>query len=614
MQHKRNNMNIQSREKDNDLLLKCQRNTWIFDNTTYIVEATFDDLTDERASRSRRVIKSYDWYYPHEFEGYHVHNEEIRKLLAVECTVSGLKRLLDTATDNGLFKAEFDEYGLVQTSTAKENLSMNTNRWITDCIHNLTLVEGDEDKSKIIRMLASFYCTNTEQDAFVRIIKDPQLFRDPTDAREGVAHIFKIEQIQGEIILKRDPEWANNKRLESHGLALKTFCDFLIKKTSQVTAHKAKDVCKAIAFLGLYFQAIDYPTAPSAGAWEEVPFSGGLSWDTEAIRQGLVSLNNLLFGINGDAEFRNMIRDSAKHVASLAGKTGDIALFFDESVLNKLIQAGARQVNLRVRQKAEAPGMRSHDASLAFLAQSDLDLVEIEDPSESSIHSAQLYMELLEALELSLVRKNGMIRYESFALEHEKERSFFDSYLNLNYWLSLDEEGYFNPVRTKLIREFESYDASDPEILRKRTMLGIPDREAEWFLVSEMSLAYTKQAQRLLGPIRHGSENQRKIALALFKRCKNKAFEYLKRGYARVTPNKSRMSVSAVKSNGEECEPWKIPEAYEWIRVRANVVNKGDTGYVERTLPGVNTPLAWASASLKVATKKLISLLMSGVE
>lgn len=600
------------KETCSDLLLQCQRKIWEFDGSTYRVETTMHDLTEERARRSRRVLGAYNWYFPEKFEDFFIHNKEIRNLLLGDCTIPGLKNLRDTAIAKGLFKAEFDENGLVKTCTAKENPSMNINRWITDSIHNLTLVDDDEGKSKIIRLLASFYCTSIEQAAFVRVIKAPWLFRNPNDAKEGVAHIFQIEQVEGEVILKRDPDWANNKRLESHGLALRTFCDFLLGNLAkQADRDTEEDICKAIASLGLYFQAIDYPTAPSAGAWEEVPLPGGLSWDTEAIRQGLVSLDQLIFGFNGNDEYRKKIQNSAKHIVTLAGKFGSDSLFTDKNVLNQLIQAGTKQVRLRIRQKAEAPGMRSRDASLAFLAQSDLDLVDIKDPSERSIETARLYINLLEDLELGLVRKNGMIRYEPFALKPKKDRSFFDSYLNLNYWISFDEEGYFNPVRTKLIRDFESFDASDPEILRKRTKLGIPDREAEWFLVTEMAIAYTKQARRLLLPIWSGSESQRKTAHDLFMRCKDKAYEYLKRGYARVTPSKPKTSKAAIKSNGEDCEPWKIPEAYEWIRIRANIVNKGNEGFVERTLPGANTPLAWASASLKIATDAVYLLLIS---
>ncbi len=601
-----------SKITDNDPLLKLRRKTWDFDGQKYRVDVTSHDLADERAGRSRRVLESYNWYSPENFDGFFVHNEEILDLLKVTLTVSDVKKLKDTATAKGLFNAELDEYGMVRTSNAEENPSMHINRWITDSIYNLSLVDDDESKKKIIHILARFYCTSTEQDAFVRVINAPWLFRDSGNAQEGVAHIFRIEEDEGEIIIKRDPGWANNKRLESHGLALRTFCDFLLQKVAgQADEDSDSKICKAIASLAFYFQAIDYPTAPSAGVWEEIPFSGGLSWDTEAIRQGLVSLDKLLFGPGNNIMYREMITASAKDIAANTKNVNGYELFTDRKLLSKLIQAGTEQVRLRVRQRAEAPGMRKHDASLAFLAQSDLDLADIEDPSERSLETVRLYLELLNELEINLVRENGMIRYEPFSIKQDKSFIFFDSYLNLNYWLSFDEEGFFNPERTKLIREFESFDASDQEVLQKRTMLGVPQREAEWFLVTEMSMAYAKQAQRLFEIMGKGSEMQRKQTLDLFDQCKNKACEYLKRGYARITPATRGASKTAVKSNGEDCPLWAVPEAYEWIRIRADVLGREDHDYVERALPGANTPLAWAGASLKNATEKVFSLLLS---
>jgi hypothetical protein len=604
-----------------DLLFPCQREAWGFDGQTHKVEVTALDLVDERTWRSQRVIKAYDRYEPQKFRSFLVHNQEVARLfleLPEFVDLPAIERLRDRALHNELFEADFDDSGLVVTSTAPENKNMNINRWITDSIHNLVLVEDEERKGAIVRLLAKFYCTPTEQTAFKRIIENPWLYRNPDDAQEGVAHIFQVDNINGEIHLQRDPTWANNKRLESHGLALRTFCEFLSGNLVKEARHAVEgEICKAIASLALYFQAIDYPTAPSAGAWEEVPLPGGLSWDTEAIRQGFVALQELMFdeNVKGIDSYRAAIRVSASRLAALAGRAGADVLFRDQETLAELICDGSKQIRLRVRQRAEAPGMRSRDASLAFLSQSDLELFESEDKYERTLETARLYKELLDDLEAGLVRESGMIRYEPFARRPGEERDFFDSYLTVNYWLGFDEEGYFNPTRTRLIKEFESSDASDPEVLMKRTKLGIRKREAEWFLVTEMSRGYTKQAQRLryiLGE--QISDEQRQKVETLFHDCKAKAYEYLMRGYARITPSQARAETDAqnflIKANGEICRPWELPEAYEWIRIRANAVNKGDVGFVERVLPGANTSLAWAATSLKMATEEMRRLLL----
>lgn len=603
------------------LILPCQRRKWKApDGKEHDVEITEADLVDERTWRSKRVIESYNCYQPKEFQGFLVHNDEILKFLPEAGTLEGLDELYKTAKSHDLFEAKRDRYGLVVTSTAEENPQMNINRWITDSIHNLDLIEDKEGKAIIIRMLATFYCTPTEESAFIRIIGNPKLFRDfrdPSHAKEGVAHIFQIENIEGKINLKRDPNWGNNRRLESHGLALCTFCSFLLGELAEeVRQPEEHEICKAIAGLGLYFQAIDYPTAPSAGAWEEIPLPGGLSWDTEAIRRGFVALKRLMLK-TGDAtikSYQTVIRREALLIASRAG--GSDMLFKNEEELekelNELIERGRKQVSDRIRQKAEAPEMRSCDASLAFLAQSDDDLVLVEnqDEYERTIETVQLYMELLKGLESRLVRKSGMIRYEPFSHEPGGEPVLFDSYLTANYWLSFDEEGYFNPIRTQLVKKFESSDTSDLEILKERNQLGISDREAEWFLITEMARGYAKQAQRLQTLERRQnvlelSKDQHKKVLKLFEKCKNKAGEYLTRGYARITP-----TMTVIKANGEKCHSWSIPEAYEWVRICANAVGKGETGFSEKVLPGANTSLAWAAASLKMATQEVRKLLV----
>jgi hypothetical protein len=598
------------------LLFPCQRTTWDFNGQTHNVEVTALDLVDERTWRSKRVLDAYDWYEPQKFRGFLVHNEEVGEILPEAYNLPGIKKLRDTATHHHLFVADFDEYGLVVTSTAPENRNMNVNRWITDSIHNLVLVENPEQKRTITRLLAKFYCTPSEQTIFREIIENPSLYLNPNNAEKGVAHIFQVENVKGKISLNRDPTWKNNKRLESHGLALRAFCRFLVDQATDESCPAEGEICKAIASLALYFQAIDYPTAPSAGAWEEVPLPGGLSWDTEAIRQGFVALKNLMFDASdlGVDSYREAIRRSARRLAALAGRAGAEALFTDQEALMELIDAGSEQIRLRVRQRAEAPGMRSRDSSLAFLAQSDLELSVSEDEYESTWETVRLYKELLDDLETGLVRESGMIRYEPFACKPDEEREFFDSYLTANYWLGFDEEGYFNPTRTRLIKEFESSDASDPEVLEKRTKLGIREHEAEWFLVTEMSRGYAKQAQRLRSILSSPISDEEHLNVeSLINDCTAKACEYLMRGYARITPSQALERTEEprvpIKANGEVCHPWALPEAYEWVRIRARAVSQGEVGFVERVLPGANTSLAWAAASLKMATEEVMHLL-----
>lgn len=590
-------------KKLNQLLLQpCKRDTWSFDGEVFAVELTAQDLVEERTWRSLNVVENFNAYEPEIFRGFLVHNPEVRKLLDNAHTREGLEALRDAATAHGVFEPEFDG-ALVVTSTAPENINMNVNRWITDSVHNLALVEDAEKRAAIIRLLAKFYCTSDEQMAFRYVIKYPEHYRDEHDSKTGVAHLFRITYMDGETLLKRDETWNNNKRLESHGLALRTFCDFLL--TSSAAQTSEEDVCKAIASLGLYFQAIEYPTAPSAGAWEEVPLPGGLSWDTEAIRQGFVKLKELMFGSSsGKDAYRQRIAWHANHLASVTGCAGIDTLFTDEKATDEQINIGTDQVRLRILQKAEAPGMRSRDSSLSFLAQSDLELVTEGSAFERVTGTVKHYIALLEYLEAGIVRQNGMIRYEPSSLQPGQERLLFDSYLTVNYWLGFDEEGYFNPTKTRLVKAFESMDTSEAEAFTKRMRLGVPNREAEWFTVSEIARAYAKQVHRLKSLLSENlSSDERKEVESLIVLCKEKAIEFVMRGYARITPDVS------TKSNGEPCPAWSLPEAYEWVRIRSRAVGRGADGFSERVLAGPNTTLAWAASSLKRATQEVLEIL-----
>jgi hypothetical protein len=395
------------------LIDPCQRTQWTFDGEVHPVTLSAADLVDGRTWASLRVIEGFDGYQPARLQGFLVHDAAVAAALAGDDR--GDRRLetlqrLTAIVQRSLFQPVLDEAGLVVTSTAPENRSMHGNRWVTDCVHTLALLTPSL-RPNVIHFLAAHYTSAEEQAAFHRVIARPELYRSMADAREGVAHIFQVERTGQEWVTRRDSAWFNNKRLESHGLALRTFCEYLLGELGAAPGPPEDRVCRAVAALALYLQAIDYVSAPSAGAWEEIPLPGGLSWDTEAIRQGFVALQRLLFsrpasikmGITMGASGAR-IADEGRRLAALAGKPGAAALFEDPAPVQRLIDDGAAVVRQRVFLRAEAPGYRGLDASLAFLAQSDVRVAE--DPAEN----ARAYRALLDALEGALVRPSGMIR------------------------------------------------------------------------------------------------------------------------------------------------------------------------------------------------------------
>lgn len=543
-------------------------------------------VPEDRAAATRLVVDRFDWYRPTRHPaGFLVHNEAVaRTIAATTDPVASVESLLAMGRARGLFTPLLDQ-GMVVTSTAPEIAAMHVNRWVTDSIHLLDLLPAPPDRARVLAILASFYDSPTERAAALRVIARPTLYTMADDAHEGIAHLFRIESAGGTPRTHRDPDWHNNQRLESHGLALRALCGWLARQDRHMAPEEVAAACGAVATLGAFLVAIDYPTARSAGAWEETPLPGGLSWDTEAIRAGFVALRALL--ADGTRPESRMILERGRAIARETTSAQVRDAFAAPEGLDPWIASGARVVRERIALAEEAPGMRGSDAALAFLGRSDLEWSETGDPAEDRLANATAYAALLDRLQRDLVRRSGMIRYAPFALAPGRPRDLRDSYLSVNYWLNLDPSGAAAPDIEADRARFGSADASDPAVLEARNRLSVPDREAEWFLVTELSRGYSRQARRLA----EGGGRLSAAAEALRGHCLARGLEGVLRGFARVTSEGA-----GVKSNGHPCPAWALPEAYEWVRRRTAA-----GAMEERVLPGANTTLAWAAVSLERA-------------
>lgn len=538
----------------------------------------------DRAAATARVVERFGWYVPTPHPaGFLVHNPSVARRIGEGGEPAAMVgALLGMARARGLFTPVLDR-GMVVTSTAPEIVAMHENRWVTDSIHLLDLLPGPAAQARVIAILASFYASATEREAALRVIARPSRYTAAADAREGIAHLFRIEDADGVPRTRRDPDWHNNQRLESHGLALGTLSRWLARGADHLAPPAIAAACDAVATLAAFVVAIDYPSARSAGAWEETPLPGGLAWDTEAIRAGLVALRDLAAA--GPEPVREAIRRRGLEIAAETGNAAVRDAFAAPGGLDPWIEAGARVVRARIACGEEAPGMRGSDAALAFLGRSDLAWAEGGDATEDRLATAAAYAALLDRLHRDLVRPSGMIRYAPFALAPGKPRDLRDSYLSVNYWLNLDPSGAAAPDIEAERARFGSADASDPEVLAARNCLSVADREAEWFLVTELARGYVRQARRLAEGGTPSGE-----AAALRAHCLARGLEGVLRGFARITPERE----GGVKSNGHPCPPWALPEAYEWVRRRTP-----GAGAEERVLPGANTTLAWAAVSLE---------------
>ena len=518
-----------------------------------------------------------------------VHNRTVAGLLRTAYTVQNFKDLLAILEKNGVFEEQVDEEtGLIQTAGLAEGENPAMGRqWVTDTVRCGDLQRQAHPLTWPLALmtLARFYEQPAQLKAFHEIIQDPSRYLHG-DVKSGVAHIFDPKK------LTRDPAWFNNKRLESHGLALKAFCDTLVDGFVRGmpwgfgvaifdNPEQLKTLSEAIANLSVYLVAIRYWEAPSAGPWEETPFAGGLTWDTEAARAGLASLADLL---ENPAYQSNP--SIVKMRAALRRTTN--ARRLSGPVLAQAIAQGRKKILERLvyaREPMEHP-LRPLDAATVFVAGSTLKMARDLNKDVSR------HLKVLDYVQKGLVRDHGMLRYAPFnvTLGDGSVRSSPDSYLAKNYWIAFDKENKLDLPWRRLMSAFGSRDASDVDIFLARALFATPLSEAQWFLVSDVAYGYAYQASRILDVLHNERRNATNTEHELIQRAMGEAAVFVNRSLARLTDRRDELYPS-VKSNGRYAPAFAVPEAYEFVSTL-------DPAVAGRVLAGAHTPLAWARASL----------------
>lgn len=511
-------------------------------------------------------------------------NQTVFGLMRQSYTPDDLCKARDLLKEKGVFNIRVNpKNGLAATCDIEEgeNDNMSKRQWVTDTVWagGLEMQESPRDWIKAVETLAKFYTGPAEQKAFDEIIADPQIYLQG-GPETGVAHIFDPDT------LERDPGWLNNKRLESMGMALGALTGLLVDgfvmHTDRGTPDPKPEVLAAIANLTAYLAAIDYPYAPSAGNWEEIPFPGGLTWDTAAINTSLTELYNFMYNHAYD-KLPGM--DNIRH-RLMAQKHGQV--FKNRKSLEKLLERGKKRV--AETYMAESPGHREIDSSLAFVGAEGHTFL---DPDP--VKNAEKHLQVLDMLEKSIVRDHGMIRYAPFTLKLKdgSEVKSPDSYLNLNYNIACDIYGRLNMPWFMTVNKFGSFDASDPLVFTARSKMSSPDCEAQWFMVSDLARSYSMCFRNLFNSAKERSLKEKlpKVELnskevELIKLARAGADRNLNRALARITPERE-----SVKANGEKCPAWAVPEAWQCVSTL-----DGRKAW----LPGVNTPLTWAKTSLNL--------------
>ncbi len=528
-----------------------------------------------------------------------VHNSELGTLLHSEYTEESFSKLFALAKAKGAFREEVDfSTGLVKTAALAEGENPEMLRqWVTDSVRcgDLQRYSHPQEYAHALLTLAKFYHQPTELRAFDEIIKDPAKYRNG-GVMTGVAHIFNPKT------LERDANWFNNKRLESHGLALKALSDnvidtFIHNKSWGFNSaifqqpENITNLTETISNLAAYLIAINYPDAPSAGPWEETPFAGGLTWDTEAIRSALASLKDLMF----NPSYAN--NPNIKEIRKQLQKTKQQAIWNDPTLLGKSIEEGRQKIISRLvtsKEPIEHP-IRPIDSSLVFVSGSTVIL------ADNLLNDVYNHMLVLTYVENKLVRDNGILRYAPFTvtLKDGTKQESPDSYLSKNYWIGFDKENKLNLEWRKLLSQFGSKDTSDPVVFLARAQFATQNSEAEWFMVSDIAYGYAFQVSKILSII---TQEQRKATAEekqLIDFGMKKTTEFINRSFARITDNCSPKK-PCIKSNGKTSKPVAIPEAYEYVSTI-------DPAVSQNVLPGADTPLAWARASLYRASNQFLA-------
>lgn len=547
------------------------------------------------------------------------YNPELMAMLKERYSAREFEQVFETCQQKGTFALNIDsETGLVKTAgiDAEEDEIMNQG-WVTDSIRNGDLQRDidPEGWKKALATLANFYVK--EKPYFEEVFNHPESYH--TGGRNvGVAHIF--DPVTGESY-----DWLSRKRLESHGLALRALCQNitagLATQNPPASAYQQADeipdsVINSIAYLTQYFMVLDYPKAPSSGPWEELAFNG-FTWDTEVIRSALSAVLDLVHNPSYDQNKQiQSVRDRlaktaySKTLENAAALSAEILKGYqlvhsrvylnqigevEESVESNEKTAGKPSVKPTVKPTVVEHPDRPYDASSAFITTSDIVF------GWTTIEDVKAHMGILKQLEKTVLRDNGLIRYPEFdvILSNGKTVKTHDGYLTPNWGLLATAKGkistFKHAFQQKFGFPFNHIEPSNADQFHARASYsGQPDKIATWFAINEMASGYNLQLQKLLtifearkksGSLKISAEER-----GVLEELLAKSTEFINRCYGRITGD------NQLKANGRPAPAWKVPEAFQHV---STLKEDGST----TMLIGVNTPLAWATASLYKASR-----------
>src|SRR5690606_32181889 len=136
------------------------------------------------------------------------------------------------------------------------------------------------------------------------------------------------------------------------------------------------------------------------------------------------------------------------------------------------------------------------------------------------------HLKVLESLEKTIVRDNGLIRYTPFevTLANGQKTRTFDGYLTPNWGLSAEPDGKLSLYRQAFEQArgmpVSHIEPSTPEGFVARARMAdphvgktSPGTEAEWFMMAEMARGYGEQLGRFLDSLegRHPNGQEKRL-------------------------------------------------------------------------------------------------------
>lgn len=514
---------------------------------------------------------------------FYANNAQIAPYLKQDLTLKSFNELFDFCKKNGVFQLRFENH--IPCVTMKAGAKHMTRKWPRDHMGMIPLITEyypDELWPGLLKWCDA-YTSPSEIKSFEKIFKNPNY----AIKNWGISHIFCLEA-DGSI--HRDAGWKMNQRIESHGE--------LLRYLAMVTTEKIKTkepipdkIIQTIIRLTHYLYLLGI-SPRSCGPWEEIPFANGCNWDNLSVVQAFKQIINLQKELLFHSNIQKRFHDFDQHLTIKFKLT---PLFADISYINDFIRQSSHSIRRFYLQEFRGATSRV-DSSLTMLAAEDFDL----SANGNIITNIRKHLRILAKFEKHLLHEFGAWRYNSFkTLVDSQEIKSCDSYLNLNFYLLCDVNGFLLSKKQNFDGKVKGSNKNNVRHFKWRALAGKEKTSAQWGLpLSYAAIAYGKMAALLLNQRdTKGDLSRNEQQLLAF--CLNKEQEFIKRTYATITGH-CKNGKPFIKANGEPIAAFRKPEAYQAITTQ---VGCKDFAYI----PGVNDHLGWDAAKCFEASKLFLN-------